>query len=905
MKNSQFEKKSLFRILLVIAFMSFKINLAQKFPPNFAGVQIATKLDPVGMDLAPDGRIFLAEKPGRIRIIENDVMLTTPLITIPNVDNNSERGLMKVAVDNNFATNGYIYAFYTRKSGGVINNRVSRFTVVGNTAAVSSEFVIVDIDPVDGDTGFHNGGGLVVKDNQIYIATGESTVTSNSQTLSNLKGKILRFNTDGSIPTDNPYYTRTTGKNRAIICLGFRNPFNLSKQRTTGRIFCTEVGSDRFEEVNEIILGRNYGWPGIEGFVAGQTQPANYQDPFFAYSRSNGACSITAGTFYNPENVTFPTTYENKYFYGDYCAGWIKTLDLTTKTTANFATEIERPLDMLVNKNGVFYFIERGPGDNTSSVNGKLWKVTYTGSGVPVIAVQPSDVTVSIGQNHTFKVNASGNPVPTYQWQKNGVNIPGANQNTYTVVNPALADSGSKYSVVVSNSVGSVTSRQAVLTVINNDAPVPKIISPINNSTYEGGMVINFSGSATDKEDGDLPASAFTWSVDLYHFDDPAHFHPTLAPTTGVKSGTFTIPRDMETSPNVLFRIYLTVKDSKGAEKTIFVDIKPIIATIDLSTQPEGLKLKIDGVEVTTPYNFKGAKGINRIIEAPSPQTIGGVTYAFNFWSDNGAQSHTISTPGNATNYKANFIKAEPDGIVSGYVYEMEPQHAIGQRLNVIGGGVNNGTLLDMMNSNAGSKQQQFKFISKGNGLYVIEPQNAIGKVIGVVGNSTANNALIEIETNGNKTSQTWKSFPVANEPGLYRFEPQNALGNRLDIELLNGVQSAASRTLDTGNSQKWRLIPIPTQLNTPISLNEEDKFYSFPNPFTNKTYIAFPLNNDSSKRSIAIFNIQGQLIQNIDISKNETGKIIFERNNLQSGIYIYSLMINDSIKYSKKMIIK
>jgi glucose/arabinose dehydrogenase len=911
-------KQKLFKIslkkaklfLVLFYFLISNLNFAQKFPDKFSGVQLEKNLDPVGMDIAPDGTIFLAEKNGKILVFKNDRVLSTPLITIPNVNNNSERGLMKVLVDPDFTTNGYIYAFYTHESRGVIKNRVSRFKVDKDVASPSSELVLIDIDPVEGNTGFHNGGGLAISKGQIYISTGESTVASNSQSFSTLKGKILRINTDGSIPTDNPFYNSAKGVNRAIWALGLRNPFRLSVQNGTDKIFSTDVGGGSWEEINEIQKGKNYGWPEIEGKRTNQTAPKDYKDPFFAYDHSNGACSITAGTFYSPKTTAFPNAYLNKFFYADYCAGWIKTIDPLTGTVENFATQIANPLDVAVNNStGVLYFIARGSREsNTSSSSGVLWKVTYTGNGIPVIAVQPNSTTVSVGQSVSFKITASGNPSPTFQWQRNGVDIAGANTNTYTIASPKLTDSGAKFKVKVSNSAGSVTSNEATLTVINNEIPVPTISTPTVGTTYVGGDVINYSGIATDKEDGDLPASAFTWRVDLFHFDDPDHFHPAMDNTTGRKSGTFTIPVNMETSPNVLFRIFLTVVDSKGGSRTISRDVIPVISKVNLVTNPAGLKLKLDGVQVTSPFSFNGAKGINRAIEAPSPQTLGGVEYVFSSWSDGGASTHTISTPNNNTTYTANFVRRTgtgggTTGIVSGAIYEMEPQHAPGQRLDVRGGGTANSTLVDMFVRNGGLNQQ-WKFINISGDVFYIEPQNAIGKVLGVVQQSTAENALIDIFDNVKQENQKWKAYPVAGEPQTYRFEPLNALGKRLDIELINGNQSAASRTLDDGRSQRWKLISATGSARVGLNVNEENQFFAEPNPFNNKTKIALPAKNVVAKKSIEIHSLDGKLLRSIDISSNQTGEITIERDNLATGIYIYNFKVNDAILYSKKMVI-
>lgn len=128
-------------IALLIGLCLFQrhLGMAQSFPANFAGVQVATGLDPVGMDVAPDGRVFLAEKNGNVRIVKNGTLLPTPFVTISNVDNWNERGLLKVLLDPNFSTNNYLYVYYTYKApgGSVSNNRVSRFTANGDVAVAA------------------------------------------------------------------------------------------------------------------------------------------------------------------------------------------------------------------------------------------------------------------------------------------------------------------------------------------------------------------------------------------------------------------------------------------------------------------------------------------------------------------------------------------------------------------------------------------------------------------------------------------------------------------------------------------------------------------------------------------------------------------------------------------------
>ena len=131
-------------------------------PTGFTETRLASGLDPTGVTAMADGRVLVTIKSGRIRVIKNGALLSTPMLIISNVDNWNERGLLSVVVDPNFATNGFIYVYYTYKnpSSGVSNNRVSRFTISGDVAVAGSERVLINTDNLS-SVGWHNGGGLV------------------------------------------------------------------------------------------------------------------------------------------------------------------------------------------------------------------------------------------------------------------------------------------------------------------------------------------------------------------------------------------------------------------------------------------------------------------------------------------------------------------------------------------------------------------------------------------------------------------------------------------------------------------------------------------------------------------------------------------------------------------------
>src|SRR5262249_29149952 len=147
---------------------------------------------------------------------KNGVLLATPFVTL-SVNSLGERGLVGVAFDPNFAINQFVYVYYTT-SAAPIHNRVSRFTANGDVAA-GSETVILDLNNLSTATN-HNGGPIHLGlGNKLYIAVGENATASNAQTLTNLLGKMLRINPDGTIPPDNPFLQQTSGKNQAIWAL--------------------------------------------------------------------------------------------------------------------------------------------------------------------------------------------------------------------------------------------------------------------------------------------------------------------------------------------------------------------------------------------------------------------------------------------------------------------------------------------------------------------------------------------------------------------------------------------------------------------------------------------------------------------------------------------------------------
>lgn len=325
---------------------------------------------------APDGRLFVAQQGGALRVVKNGVLQATPFHTFA-VDSAGERGLLGVAFHPDFASNGWVYVYYTTASGGT-HNRVSRLVASGANPDVSdgSDTQLVNLPGLSSATN-HNGGALHFGlDGRLYVAVGDNASGARAQDLADPFGKMLRFNDDGSIPTDNPFYGQQTGLARAVWAYGLRNPFTFAVQPGTGRIHINDVGQNTWEEVNVGAPGANYGWPGSEG---PDNVSGGLTGPLFTYRHSNTSpagsgpggffvgFAIAGGAFYSASGP-FPAAYRGNYFFADYVSRFVGRLDAANNHAAYaFATLSDAPVDMLVGADGALYVLTRGSITRISS----------------------------------------------------------------------------------------------------------------------------------------------------------------------------------------------------------------------------------------------------------------------------------------------------------------------------------------------------------------------------------------------------------------------------------------------------------------------------------------------------------------------------------------------------------
>ena len=291
---------------------------------------------PVDITHAGDSRLFIVEKAGRIRIIDdNGATLPQPFLDITGRVNSqaSERGLLGLAFHPDYANNGYFYVNYNNNSG---NTRISRFSVLADTpnqADPNSELNLLEVGQPFSN---HNAGDLNFgPDGYLYFGLGDGGSANDpgnrAQNRQMLLGKMLRIDVDHgdpySIPEDNPFAFDDFTLDE-IWAIGLRNPWRFSFDRLTGAMWIADVGQDRWEEVNYqapgSVGGQNYGWRCYEGSQAfnlnsGCVAQSEYTFPVQVYANNNSVgCSITGGFVYR--GATYPDMY-GYYIYTDYCSG--------------------------------------------------------------------------------------------------------------------------------------------------------------------------------------------------------------------------------------------------------------------------------------------------------------------------------------------------------------------------------------------------------------------------------------------------------------------------------------------------------------------------------------------------------------------------------------------------------
>ncbi len=747
--------------------------------------------NPTAVRFAADGRVFVAEKSGIIKVFDdlNDPTPTTFANLNVNVYNFWDRGLLGMALAPNFPADPWVYVLYTYDAaiggvaprwgtpgvlsdgcptppgpttdGCVVSGRVSRLQAAGNVMTGSEQVLIEDWCQ---QFPSHSVGSLEFgADGALYVSGGDgasftftdwgqtgipknpcgdppgspgSTLTPptaeggalRSQDLRTpadpvaLNGTIARIDpTTGAGKPDNPLWSSSDLNARRIIAYGSRNPFRFTIRPGTTEVWSGDVGYSTWEEINRLgspidPVVDNFGWPCYEG----PGRESGYDganlnicenlysqgagavvSPYFTYNHGDkvvpgescptGSSSISGLAFYNGGN--YPD-HGGALFFADYSRNciWVMKAGTNglpdTNRISTFDAGAAGPVD-----------IEIGPGGDlfyAAFDEGTIRRIRYFAGNQPPTAVataNPQSGPVPLTVN--FDGRGSSDPESgalTYSWDLDGNGTFGDStsatpQFTYPVTQTVTVQ------LRVTDPQGATATDAIVVNAGNNSPPTPVISTPSSTTTWKVGDLISFSGSATDPQDGTIPASRLSWELVMNHCPSNCHTHP-IQSFVGVASGSFNAP-DHEYPSHLELR--LTATDSAGASVTTSVRLNPRTVDLTFLSSPSGVDLAVNGAAATAPFTRTVIQGSANTVSAITPQTVGGNGYTFTTWSDGGAQTHSIVAGATSSFYTANYDVSVP-GPVAAYGFE-EPS---GSGVNDSSGSGNNGTLTSATRTTAG-----------------------------------------------------------------------------------------------------------------------------------------------------------------------------------------------------------
>jgi glucose/arabinose dehydrogenase len=729
---------------------------AATLPSGFQESIVFSNLDnPTVVRFSPDGRIFVAEKRGVIKVFDSLSDSTPDIFADLNVNvyNFWDRGLLGMALDPNFPTNPYVYVLYTydhqlgssspaprwgaagvysdpcptppgaTTDGCVVSARLSRLQASGNRMTGSEQVLIEDwcqqypshsIGTVEfGADGalYASGGDGASFDFADYGQKGSplnpcgdppggvgATLTPPTAEGGALRSQDLRtrpqtgdpVTLDGSVirvdpatgagRSGNPLASDADPNARRIIAHGLRNPFRFTMRPGTNELWIGDVGWGDWEEINVLPVGgvQNFGWPCYEG----NGRQAGYDGanlnicenlyaasgavtaPYFTYHHNNrvvanetcptGSSSVAGLEFeFAASQTSYPADYEGGLFFADYSRDciWFMQKGADGKPSPGlirtFAAGAANPVNL-----------ENGPGGDLFYVDfdgGTIRRIRYfSANATPKAVVTANPTAGSAPLTVSFDGSGSSDPDPgdtlTYAWDLDDdgqYDDSTAAKPTYTYT----SNGGYTPSLKVTDNDGASDTASVTITV-GNTPPTAIINEPAAGATWKVGDVINFSGGATDAQDGTLPASALKWDLILQHCPSNCHTHQ-LQSFNGVRSGSFTAP-DHE-YPSYL-ELKLTATDNGGLTDTKTVRLDPKTVDLTFQTSPGGLTLTLNNATFKAPFTRTVIMGSNNSLSAPD-QRKGSQTYRFDSWSDGGAQTHDITAPNTATTYTARFLK--------------------------------------------------------------------------------------------------------------------------------------------------------------------------------------------------------------------------------------------------------
>lgn len=631
---------------------------------------------PMMIVAAIEGAIYAIEDPDnagpRIQIAD-----MTSLIC-----NNGPHGILNIEPHPDFATNRYLFIFYTRivpncPEDPILgpSHRLSRFTIDANTLQliVNSEVVFLETPP--SKIALHAGGAMVIgNDRLIYLVIGDGGDLRQAQDLRNLYGKLVRLDLNGNVPASNPYTAASGG--RGVNCrdnkgkpssgaasdtvceesfaYGFRNPFRMGlDMNTKNKVLFSigDVGNANWEEISfggTDFRGTNYGWAKLEGpcvinsFTDCPAPEAGFTDPFYYYIHSPNGGAVTGSAFV--PNGLWPAKYKNLFI--EFIEG--KILNLVPDNSVGCQTCIpprpsfrnetfqigDRMVDLFFGPykdTQALYYVTRGGGDN-------IRRIRYVGGAdtPPTAVIVLSKKTYMANEaliiDGTKSSDADGDPL-TFLWDL-------GDGRTSTSSQPLVSYSRlGAYEIKLTVTDTSGLTSVAFETIIVGTPPIVVLESPKAGADFQVGEVIRLKGSARDSSGQTLKARQLFWEVRLRH---GGHFHPFLP----IRSGSnFDLPpapqpEDFMAARTSYLVLVLTAVDSNGLSTTIRRNIQPKKVKIDIRADPQGLKVLVGDFAVVTPATIVAWQNQNLKLDVEDQGA-----YVFQSWNIKGPRQRTYLVP--------------------------------------------------------------------------------------------------------------------------------------------------------------------------------------------------------------------------------------------------------------------
>jgi glucose/arabinose dehydrogenase/PKD repeat protein len=679
---------------------------ATTLPQGFIDELIVDVGGPTALAFTPDGRMLVAMKPGLLRVYASgSLALIRNALDLQSVTcANRERGMLGIAVDPDFASNRYIYIYYTFKKHGECPgkepdnpsnpvNRLSRF-VLGDNNRVLTTTEVVLIDNIPSVDGTHNGGDVQFgKDGYLYVSVGDNDCNYIEGSLCGaanqaardeniLLGKILRITRDGGIPPDNPFLgpdsarcgtpeanARTEPGKRCqeTFAWGLRNPWRMAFDPNAAgtRSFINDVGQHAREEINLGQAGADYGWPCFEGTNPTNTTgkcsplPPDLVGPIHEYAHATGCASITGGAFV--PNGVWPPEYDGGYLFGDYVCGKIFLLKPASAgggyVASEFATGLGRNSAVAMtfgpygNSQALYY--------TTFAGGGQVRRIVHTQAPVAALSANPAygALPLTVSFDGSLSYDPTGEAL-AYDWDfGDGASLPDqpdpAAVHTYTV-------QGVYTATLVVRDPGGLASAPAYAVIHAGNLPPVLSLTLSQSTNLAVGQSVTAFGSATDPDDGGLPPEALMWEVRLHHVDeahpDTAHWHP-YSQASGQASLNFSMPppEDLNATALSYVEVLLTAVDSHGLTASVSSLVAPLRVPVRFDTVPPRLALSVNAQVMTAPRTLTLWHGWTISLTAPLVQTGPlGDELAFQQWSDGAPEAaRWLTAPGAPACYAA------------------------------------------------------------------------------------------------------------------------------------------------------------------------------------------------------------------------------------------------------------